>query len=94
MRHVATIFLAMLLCGCEPPPTEGTVVSREHKEAYTTSGYHSVGSRRFPYRRKHPESWRVTFTGFTKSGKKMENTVKVSKETFDVAEAGTFFKAK
>ena len=70
------------------PMTQGVVVGKQHREAYTTTHMIFVGKVLVPQTIHHPERWVIELEGLTQGGKMARREFSVPKAQWDVIEIG------
>lgn len=86
------IFLGVVVAGCFPKLTEGTVIGKNYTPAKERMFVALYGKAVLPVRRTISEKWEILVSGHTAAGEEIQEWWSVTQERFEQLNVGDYVK--
>ena len=86
---IILVMIISIICGCQAPVTTGTVVDKQHRNAYTSSNMQAIDQYNvITVEEYHPESWHIVIEGYDENNEYHQTTYSVSEEEYNSINIG------
>lgn len=91
---IILVMIISIICGCQAPVTTGTIVDKQHRNAYTSSHMEAIDQYNVRMVEDyHPEAWYIIIEGYDENNEYHQTTYHVSKEEYNSINIGDMYQA-